>query len=97
MAMGIPLIRFEYLSKLKIPLIPNYHYISVDRPDDLNSFLKQDKDGNDSHANLITNKFLEVKDNKVFLNFISKNAKKYYEDYLSPTSSIDYTRKLLTL
>jgi hypothetical protein len=95
MAMGIPLIRFEYLSKLKSPLIPNYHYISVDRPEELKSFLTQDKNGDGIHAELITKKFLEIKDNKDFLNFISENAKKYYEDYLSPTSSVNNTKKLI--
>jgi hypothetical protein len=46
---------------------------------------------------MITKRFLEVKDDKEFLNFISRNAREYYEKYLSPESSIDYTLKLLDL
>ena len=34
MALGVPLIRFEYLSEMYEKLIPNFHYVSVDRPND---------------------------------------------------------------
>jgi hypothetical protein len=44
-----------------------------------------------------TKRFLEIKDDKEFLNFISKNAREYYEKYLSPESSVEYTLKLLDL
>jgi hypothetical protein len=97
MGMGIPFIRFEYLSQLKEPLIPNYHYISVDRPDDLKDWMNLDRNGLQHHADLISERFLEVKDDTEFLNFISKNAREYYENYLSPQSSIKYTLYLLNL
>jgi len=93
MAIGIPFIRFEYLSEMRQPLIPNYHYISIDRPDDLKNI--NDNWGSQSHAKMIIDRFLEVKDDKNFLEFISKNARKYYEDYLSPENSINNTISLL--
>jgi hypothetical protein len=46
---------------------------------------------------MITDRFLQVKDDKEFLSFISKNSREYYENYLSPSSSIKYTRELLKL
>jgi len=97
MGMGIPFIRFEYLSELKTPLIPNYHYISVERPNDFRNPFNLDRNGVDVHAKMITDRFLQVKDDKEFLSFISKNSREYYENYLSPSSSINYTKKLLKL
>jgi hypothetical protein len=97
MGMGIPFIRFEYTSELIEPLIPNYHYISVERPDDLKDWMNLDRNGLSHHAEMVTKRFLEIKDDYSFLEFISKNARKYYEDYLSPTSSVKHTIKLLEL
>jgi hypothetical protein len=97
MAMGIPMIRFEYFSKLNPELIPNYHYISVDRPDDFKNWGMLDRLGNKSHSDVIVKKFLQVKDFKEFLDFISANAKRYYEEYLSPENSVKHTIKLLGL
>lgn len=91
--LGVPIIRFEYLNKMAIPLIPNYHYISVDRPKDL----IYDRMGNEVHAKMIIDRFLEVKDDFEFLNFISSNARKYYDNYLSMNSSINLTFNLLGL
>jgi hypothetical protein len=91
--MGIPIIRFEYVNKVYNELIPNYHYISIDRPDDL----VFDRTGNENHAKLIEEKFIKVKDDIDFLNFISKNARKYYEDYLTMNNSINLTYKILNL
>ena len=77
MALGIPFLRFEYISELNPNLIPNFHYISVERPDDL----KIDRIGNEEHARMLEKRFLEVKDDTDFLNFISNNARNYYETY----------------
>lgn len=93
MALGIPMIRFEYNSELNPNLIPNFHYISVERPKDLTN----DRLGNESHAKIIEKKFLEVKDDTEFLNFISINAREYYKKYLSNESRINHTISLLGL
>ena len=54
MALGIPMIRFNYLSELNPNLIPNYHYISINRPDDLII----DRLGNESRSYPILDKIL---------------------------------------
>jgi hypothetical protein len=92
-AMGIPIIRFEYDNKMANPLIPNYHYISIQKPEDL----ILDRMGDRHHANKIEQRFLEIKDNIDFLNFISKNAKNYYDNNLSPLKSVENTYYLLEL
>ena len=93
MAMGVPFIRFEYTNQMYPKLIPNYHYISVDRPSDL----PEDRFATQEHARLIEQKFLEVKDNTEYLNFIAKNARKYYTDYISLDDCVNHTLKLLEI
>lgn len=93
LGMGIPIIRFEYKNEFYTPLIPNYHYISIERPDDL----PIDREGKEHHAKMIEKRFLEVKDDKDFLNFISENARKYYQDFLSKDGAINTTYKILGL
>jgi hypothetical protein len=91
--LGVPIIRFEYVNKMYIPLIPDFHYISIDRPDDMTL----DRMGNSNHAQLIIDKFLKIKDNHDFLKFISNNARKYYDDYLTMDNSIELTYQILKL
>jgi hypothetical protein len=93
MAMGIPFIRFEYTNEMYPKLVPNYHYISVDRPSDL----PEDRFATQEHARLIEQKFLEVKDNTEYLNFIAKNARKYYTDYITLDNCVNHTLKLLEI
>jgi hypothetical protein len=53
--------------------------------------------GNEEHSKMITNRFLEVKDDINFLEFISNNARNYYNDYLSTHNNVRHTIKLLDL
>lgn len=92
-AIGAPIMRFEFNNEMYMPLIPNYHYISIERPDDL----PLDRMGEKHHAEMLEKRFLEVKDDMNFLNFISDNARKYYEDCLSINGSINLTYKILNL
>jgi hypothetical protein len=96
MALGIPFIRYEYQTNLYPPLIPNYHYISIpydlDMPKD--NDVMTDRLGNEKHAKKIEDRFNEVIKNKEFLNFISKNARKYYEDNLVLEKVIESTYAL---
>lgn len=91
MALGIPFIRFNYSNKLNPKLIPNYHYISVERPKDL----IKDRLGEEKHAKMIEERFLEVIGDNDFLNFVSLNARKYYETYLSRYNNVKHTLNLL--
>ena len=100
MAMGLPMLIFEYQSKMLFPLIPNYHYISLDIPKDLpqeehRDNLYLDRLGDKHHAEMLERRFLEVKDDKDFLDYISNNARKYYEEYLSPEGGIRTTIDLI--
>jgi hypothetical protein len=97
MALGIPLLRFEYTTEFNPELIPNFHYISVERPDDLKDWMNLDRNGLKQHADMIKSRFEEIKNDKDFLNYISDNARKYYENYLSPESVVSHTINLLNL
>jgi len=92
MAMGIPILRFEYSHEMNPPLIPNFHYISVPRPS-----ITTEHQLTPDHAPLIENRFLEVKDDKNFLDFISKNAREYYEKYIKLDNCIQHTYNLMEL
>ena len=99
MALGIPLIRFEYQTKMFEPLIPNYHYISIPYDDEIpdNNGTKTDRLGGYKQAKKIEQRFKEVIYDKEFLNFISKNSRKYYEDNLSSDSRVTKTLNILNL
>lgn len=92
-AMGIPIIRFEYQSVLDQALIPNYHYISIPRPSDMKYY----SNGTKEHANIFTEKYLQVVNNEEFLSFISENARKYYKDNLVYNKITERTFALLNL
>jgi hypothetical protein len=103
MAMGIPMMKFEYMTQLNPPLIPNYHYISINR-DGIDSeedkkfgLVGREREGDERHANAYIDKFKEIKDNKEFLEFISKNARQYYETYLHPSVRIKHITNLLEI
>ena len=99
MALGVPLIRFEYQTKLAEPLIPNYHYISIPYDNDIPSHngTKTDRLGGYDQAKKIEQRFKEVISDKEFLSFISKNSRKYYEDNLSSDSRVTKTLNILNL
>lgn len=82
MAMGVPMMKFQYVANLNPPLIPNVHYISIPRID--NHPFHGERSGKQEYADLYIQRFLEVKDDKEFLDFISKNAMEYYDTYLHP-------------
>ena len=103
MAIGIPLMKFEYLTQLNPPLIPDYHYINVpriDTPEDHNTMggiLAREREAEQRHADAYLKRFKEVKDDTTFLNFISDNARKYYETYLHPDTRVKHVVSLLEL
>jgi hypothetical protein len=96
MAIGLPTLRLEYMTQLNPPLIPNYHYISIDRSEfawDSNA----DRLGGDKYIEAYTKRFNEVKDDKEFLDFIAKNGREYYENYCSPNTRLKHILFLLEL
>jgi len=99
MAIGVPILRFEYQSKFYEPLIPNYHYISIPYDNSIpkHNGVHTDRLGEHIHAKKLEQRFNEVINDKQFLNFISKNARKYYEDNLSPKTRVEKTLSILEL
>jgi hypothetical protein len=93
LGLGIPFIRFKYNSTLSQPLLPNYHYISVDYPENN----VRDKDGGEEYAELIKKRFLEIKDDNNLLNYISNNGYTYYNTYIKYPNNVVYTMQLLNL
>ena len=90
---GIPILRFEYLSIFNQPLVPNYHYISIPRPSDMVLY----RSGKQDHAELIKNRYFEVIEDVEFLNFISDNARKYYSENFELNSKLSNTFNILNL
>jgi len=93
MGIGVPMLRYEFLSKMNTPLVPNFHYISVDRPNDLPLY----RDGTKVHADKLIERYREVIGDKEFLEFISKNARQYFDDNLKYENLIPKTFQLLKL
>ncbi len=98
-ALGVPLLKFKFQGSLSEPLIPNYHYISVEGSETLpkHNGVHTDRLGDKSHASMIEDRFNEVINDKEFLNFISKNARDYYDKYLNSKNRVERTLKLLEL
>lgn len=97
MAIGIPFLRFEFQTELAVPLVPNIHYISIPIPNDLptHNGIMCDRIGLKHHAEMIETRFFEVVHDTDFLNFISYNSRRYYENYLSINNRIKLTYNLL--
>jgi hypothetical protein len=99
MAIGMPLIRFEFQNEMYEKLIPNVHYISVPYPDDMprHNGVATDRLAEPHHVKMIEERFKEVVDDYEFLSYISKNAREYYERNLSPQSRVNKTLEILGL
>lgn len=105
MGIGLPTLRLEYKTTTNPPLIPNYHYISVDR-DKYNLHGKNndkewgphiDRMGGENYVNAYIERFLEVKDDYDFLSFISKNAHDYYQENCTQENSLKNIIKMINL
>lgn len=87
MAIGLPLLRLELIDTYDPILKPNYHYIAVNR----NTLPKDtylDLRGGDNYISAYWNRFIEIKNDYDFLQFISDNARIYYENFASPNIKI---------
>lgn len=93
MILEIPILRFEYETEIYPKLIPNFHYISVEPTEKMNSsnFVRYDRVGGIDEAKKIEKRFNEVKDDVDFLNFVIKNAREYYENNLTIENQIRNT------
>lgn len=94
MAIGVPMLRLEYMTQMNPALIPNYHYIAVKR-DGLPLDVNKDRTGGTEYARRYVDRYLEVRDDEQFLESISLNAKKYYNQYLHNDARLSHYLKLL--
>ena len=104
LAVGIPMLRFEYLVDMNPKLIPNYHYISIPRIDceytlKNKSYIAvtKEREGGQKYAEEYLKRFIEIKEDRDFLDFVSKNGRDYYCNYLQPSKRIDHVLKLLKI
>jgi len=82
MSIGLPFIRIEYKDSVHDPLLPNVHYISI--PRDV-AHVEYEKNGERGVANLYIQRYNEVINDDVFLEYISKNQKEWFDrNILSP-------------
>jgi hypothetical protein len=96
MALGIPNMHLTYMTELNPPLIPDYHYIAVDNTD----FPKDmwlNRKGGTQYVDAYIKRFMEVKDDRSFLDFITCNARQYYLDYCSPHNRLAHILNLLEM
>jgi hypothetical protein len=96
MAIGVPMLRLEYLNNYNPPIIPNYHYIAIDR-EGFEFDLNKDNIGGEKYIEAYVKKFNEIKDDYEFLNFISLNANQYYKEYCSPSTRLKTIINLLEI
>jgi hypothetical protein len=96
MAIGMPNMRLQYGTQLDPPLIPNYHYISVERKN-IPFDVHLDRAGGEAYVEAYKQRFLEVKDNYEFLEFITNNAREYYIKYCSPPNRLKHVLNSLEL
>lgn len=100
MGAGIPFLRLEFIGKHEPPLIPNYHYIAINRdeygivPEPMWS-PTHDREGGPDYVEAYTKRFLEVKDDKEFLNFITENARTYFKENCDKLTRIPALLNLL--
>lgn len=87
MAIGLPLMRFEMHGEYYPKLIPNYHYISISNEGFLPGGVIK---GGPEYVEAYVNRFMEVKDDFEFLNFISENAHNYFEENCSQHNRVNH-------
>lgn len=83
--LGIPTIRPKYAINTYIPLIPDYHYISIEPEFDERFKYKN----HETLADKIIKRYNEVINDDNYLNYISNNARQWYMDVLSYPSVIN--------
>lgn len=93
-AVRTPVIRTTLTCKFHNELIPNYHYIAVDVSDIVyNTGLDYYR----QKADRIHKRYLEVKDDKDFLDFITTNARKWFEENCTIQANVNILNDLIEL
>jgi len=93
LGLGSCLIRPKLVAQFDDPLIPNYHYISVDF--DHLPLLDIRDNYVESQADVVYNRWLEVKDDTDFINEVAKNGKEWFDRNVPPHKVAEKAVKLL--
>lgn len=91
--LGIPLIRPKYITETSNPLIPDFHYVSVDCEFDETYRYKNPEE----LSKRIRDRYLEVIDNTELLNDIAENARKWYTSNIAMPNIVEIILKNLKL
>lgn len=91
---GIPFIRIEFKDQLYDPILANHHYISIPRE---HAYVAYERNGDRGLSELYISKYNEIKDDQLFLDFISKNQIKWSNRNLMNNNKEKLTFKLLEL
>jgi hypothetical protein len=86
LGIGSVLLRPELSQKFHNPLIPNFHYVSVDN---VNDPVLQWK--------LLVDKFNEIKNDNDFLKYISNNGKKWFEGNATVDVNVNILKDLVKI
>lgn len=97
LAIGLPMLRMEYMVQIDPPLIPNYHYIAVKRTEEFPWSTQTEEHGGELYVEAYKKRFMEVKDDKEFLKFIANNGRKYYEKYSHPYVRLKHLLNIIEL
>jgi hypothetical protein len=94
MGLGLAVLRPKVKVLADNPVIPNYHFIEVDCDDYSNS---EDYSKYKILADAYIDKFEEVKKDEEFINYISKNAREYFDKNCRFNSFFDLVHKKVDL
>jgi hypothetical protein len=96
LGLGSALFRLKLVTDFHNPLIPDYHYISVD-------FHDIEEMGNDYEgyckkvANRVFDKFEKIKKDYDFIDFVAKNGRKWYEENATIEMNSSIATKLIDI
>jgi len=96
-AIGVPVLRPSLSVNYPNPLIPNYHYVSFFHPCDYTSMGTPKYIDYTSFQKNLEYTWDLIKDNKEYLNFISKNARNWFLRNCSINGNIDLILKNIDL
>ena len=93
LGLGTALFRPKLTTKFHNPLIPDYHYISVDY-DDLKGIMPINK-FYDELSNRIYNRWVEVIKDRDFIDEVAKNGKKWFDENVPKEKQADILIKII--
>ena len=94
---GIPILRPKFNVETKDPLIPNVHYISIDIDDCLNDQFRIKPECEHEVSYRISQTYTKYINDFSFLDYVSKNAKQWYDDNIKYPNNINNILSSLNL